>query len=101
MAKKIDLSYHHIEQSLRIFRDTLVAPTEVGYDLLLAFGKSEADIRRYKDGKGVLKSPYDLLHLSVGYNKNRENIMVEVKDITYHEGVVEYHLGQVLEHKQA
>ena len=33
----------------------------MGYDLLLAFGKSEADIRRYKDGKGVLKSPYDLL----------------------------------------
>ena len=52
------------------------------------------------DGKRYLRW-YDLLHLFVGYNKNRENIMVEVKDITYHEGVVEYHLGQVLEHKQA
>jgi len=33
----------------------------------------------------------------VGYNKDRESALVQVKDITYNEGVIEYHLGMVLE----
>ncbi len=31
-------------------------PAEVGYQLLYSFGKSERDIERYKEGKGVLKN---------------------------------------------
>ena len=49
------------------------------------------------DGKRYLRW-YDLLHLYVGYQKNRESALVEVKDITYKDGVVEYHLGKILEH---
>ena len=48
------------------------------------------------DGKRYLRR-YDALRLLVGYNKNRESAIVEVVDTTYNEGVVEYHLGRVLE----
>ena len=48
------------------------------------------------DGKRYLRR-YDALRLYVGYNKDRENALVQVTDITYHEGVVEYHLGMILE----
>lgn len=54
MAKKQNLSYQDIEKSLTVFRDRCVAADEVGYEILKAFGKSDADIRRYRDGKGVL-----------------------------------------------
>ena len=33
-----------------------VNPAEVGYKLLYSFGKSERDIERYREGKGVLKT---------------------------------------------
>ena len=49
------------------------------------------------DGKRYLKR-YDLLRLYVGYHRNRENALVEVKNITYHDNIVEYHLGKILEH---
>jgi hypothetical protein len=49
------------------------------------------------DGKRYLKW-YDMLRLCVGYDKDRETAIVQVKDITYKDGIVEYHLGQVLEH---
>lgn len=49
------------------------------------------------DGKRYLRR-YDALHLYVGYHKDRENALVEVTDITYNEGIVEYHLGKILEH---
>lgn len=49
------------------------------------------------DGKRYLRG-YDMLRLYVGYGKNRESAIVEVVDTTYHEGMVEYHLGKVLEH---
>ncbi|MCF0186178.1 MAG: GIY-YIG nuclease family protein [Bacteroidaceae bacterium] len=49
------------------------------------------------DGKRYLKW-YDMLRLCVGYDKNRETALVQVTDITFNEGIVEYHLGQVLEH---
>ena len=48
------------------------------------------------DGKRYLRR-YDALRLFVGYNKDRESALVQVKDITYNDGVVEYHLGMILE----
>ncbi|MCR5849705.1 MAG: GIY-YIG nuclease family protein [Bacteroidaceae bacterium] len=48
------------------------------------------------DGKRYLRR-YDALRLFVGYNKDRESALVQVTDITYHEGIVEYHLGLILE----
>ena len=48
------------------------------------------------DGKRYLRR-YDALRLFVGYNKDRERALVQVTDITYNEGVVEYHLGMILE----
>lgn len=48
------------------------------------------------DGKRYLKR-FDALRLFVGYNKDRESAIVEVKDITFENGVVEYHLGRILE----
>ncbi len=48
------------------------------------------------DGKRYLRR-YDALRLFVGYNKDRESALVQVTDITYNEGVVEYHLGLALE----
>ena len=50
----------------------------------------ETDCKRYL-------RRYDALRLFVGYHKDRESALVEVKDITYHNGVVEYHLGLILE----
>lgn len=58
MAKKQNLSYQDIEASLEIFKEKRIAAIEVGFTILKAFGKSDADIRRYKEGKGVLAS-YD------------------------------------------
>ena len=58
MAKKQNLSYQDIETSLEIFKEQSVLASDVGFTLLKAFGKSDADIRRYKEGKGVLAS-YD------------------------------------------
>lgn len=48
------------------------------------------------DGKRYLRR-YDVLHLFVGYHKDRESAVVEVVDTTYEDGIVVYHLGQVLE----
>lgn len=49
------------------------------------------------DGKRYLRR-YDALRLFVGYNKDRESALVQVTDTTYNGGVVEYHLGIILEH---
>lgn len=54
MAKKNQLSYKEIEQRLMMLAQPVVAD-EVGYCLLYCFGKSDRDIARYKEGKGVLK----------------------------------------------
>lgn len=54
MAKKNQLSYKEIEQRLMLLAQP-VAADEVGYCLLYCFGKSEREIARYKEGKGVLK----------------------------------------------
>lgn len=57
MAKKLQLGYREIEQRLAdSFSINGVNSAEVGYKLLYSFGKSERDIERYKEGKGVLKN---------------------------------------------
>ncbi len=48
------------------------------------------------DGKRYLRR-YDALRLYVGYHKDRDSALVQVLDTTYKDGVVEYHLGQILE----
>ncbi len=48
------------------------------------------------DGKRYLRR-YDALRLYVGYHKDRESALVQVLDTTYSDGIVEYHLGAVLE----
>ncbi len=48
------------------------------------------------DGKRYLKH-YDAIRFFVGYHRDRESALIEVKDIIYNEGLVEYHLGQILE----
>ena len=60
MAKKLQLGYREIEQRLVDSFSQNVIPAEVGYKLLYSFGKSERDIERYKEGKGVLKT-FDVL----------------------------------------
>ncbi len=67
-----------------------------------ARGLTQTMLNRYTyideaDGKRYLR-PYDVLRLYVGYHKDRESALVEVTDITYDKvGVIEYHLGRVLE----
>ena len=56
MAKKLQLGYREIEQRLADSFSNGVRASEVGYQLLYSFGKSERDIERYKEGKGVLKT---------------------------------------------
>ena len=48
------------------------------------------------DGKRYLRR-YDAIRFFVGYHKDRESALVQVKDITYKDGIVEYHLGLILE----
>lgn len=61
MAKKQYLSYQDIEASLEIFKEQQIPACEVGFCVLKAFGKSDADIRRYREGKGVLTTYSGLL----------------------------------------
>ena len=61
MAKKLQLGYREIEARLSdTFSRRIANPSEhaseIGYQLLYSFGKSERDIERYKEGKGVLKT---------------------------------------------
>lgn len=79
MAKKQNLSYQDIEASLEVFKDRQVPASEVGYCILKAFGKSDADIRRYREGKGVLTS-YDGLLIKglLGYKSAATTQMTSV-----------------------
>lgn len=56
MAKKLQLSYKEIESRLESFKIKVVPASEVCYEILKAFGKSEKDVLRYKEGKGILKT---------------------------------------------
>lgn len=79
MAKKQNLSYQDIEASLEVFKEQQVPASEVGFCILKAFGKSEADIRRYREGKGVLTSYQGLIVKGLfGYNEASSTFMVTV-----------------------
>ena len=57
MAKKLQLGYREIEERLKSLIPVHGGhdeAEEVGYKLLYSFGKSERDIERYKEGKGIL-----------------------------------------------
>ncbi len=56
MAKKLQLGYREIEQRLSDSFSNVIRTDEIGYKLLYSFGKSERDIERYKEGKGILKT---------------------------------------------
>ena len=59
MAKKLQLGYREIEQRLSLTPNPSPkgeGSMEIAYWLLHSFGKSERDIERYKEGKGVLKT---------------------------------------------
>jgi len=56
MAKKNQLGYKEIEERLQLLNNKTLFADEIGYQLLYSFGKSERDIQRYKEGKGVLKT---------------------------------------------
>ena len=56
MAKKLQLGYKDIESRLQGLKDRQVPASEVGYEILKAFGKSDKDVARYKEGKGVIKT---------------------------------------------
>lgn len=49
------------------------------------------------DGKRYLRR-YDAIRFYVGYHKDRDSGLVQVLDATYNDGIVEYHLGAILEH---
>ncbi len=61
MAKKLQLGYKDIESRLQGLKDRQVPASEVGYEILKAFGKSDKDVARYKEGKGVMKTFEGLL----------------------------------------
>lgn len=56
MAKKVQLGYKEIEDRLQTLKNHSISNDDIGYQLLYAFGKSERDIERFKEGKGVLKT---------------------------------------------
>lgn len=47
------ISYQQTEQELQVFKAAF-SSVDIPYILLKAFGKSDADIRRYKSGKGIV-----------------------------------------------
>ena len=81
MAKKLQLSYKDIESHLLLLKTKTVPVSEVGYEILKAFGKSARDIERYKEGKGVLKTFDGLL----------------IKGLFCYKHTDKYHLTELLE----
>ena len=89
MAKKTQLGYKEIEQRLSALHQTVDASV-VGYLLLLAFGKSEREIGRYIEGKGVVARfdgllikgllayrPSDTLHLRDALEALKQDLTVQ------------------------
>lgn len=56
MAKKQQLGYKQIEANIALWKTATPEAAEVGYAILTAFGKSEREIKRFKEGKGILKT---------------------------------------------
>jgi len=83
------LSYIEIEQRLRAFADDGVPAPEVGYTLLFSFGKSEADIRRYKAGKGVVAKFDGLLVKGLlAYKACPTHLMDETLNVLKHDAAL-------------
>lgn len=69
MSKTQNISYQDIENALEIFKSTQLPASEVGFAILKAFGKSDTDIRRYREGKGIMTTYKGLLIKGLfGYN---------------------------------
>lgn len=81
MAKKLQLSYKDIESHLLLLKAKTMPASEVGYEILMAFGKSAREIERYKEGKGVLKTFDGLL----------------IKGLFCYKHTDKYHLAELLE----
>jgi hypothetical protein len=56
MAKKEKIGYKDVEARLQEFKDGNVPVNEIPYKILYAFGKGDGDIKRYKEGKGIVKA---------------------------------------------
>lgn len=56
MEEKVLLGCKEIKERLKELKSTTLFADDIGYSLLYAFGKSERDLARYKDGEGVLKT---------------------------------------------
>ena len=89
MANKLNLSYKDIEGSLKTLKVKNVQPSDVGYIILQAFGKSDADIRRYREGKGVLASFCGLLIKGLFCFRAEETVrMTETLEALKHDPLV-------------
>ncbi len=81
----------------KVYFDEIIAGTKkIEYREL-----KQATLNKYTyvdetDGKRYLRR-YDALRLFVGYHQDRESALVQIVDTTYSDGIVEYHLGIVLE----
>lgn len=56
MALKKQLGYREIEDRLKLLKNGTMPASDIGYYLLYSFGKSNAEIRRYRQGKSTVRS---------------------------------------------
>lgn len=84
MAKKINTSYKTIKESLEVFKEQTIAGSEIAYTILKAFGKSNADIRRYQEGRGILTAYKDGLLIKGLFafnNVSKENLTDKIEEM--------------------
>lgn len=81
----LTLTYQQIEQKLRCFCNDRFTAEDVPYLILEAFGKHEAETRRYRQGKGVVASFQsgllikNLLAYRVAGNRMLDTVLGEMK----------------------
>ena len=56
MARKLQLGYQEIERRLEAIKDHRHPAERIGHHILYAFGRSERDLARYDEGKGVVNA---------------------------------------------
>lgn len=83
----------------KVYFDEIIKGTKKTEDRVI----KQSTIKKYtyvdeSDGKRYLRR-FDALRLNVGCQHECESALVQVIDTTFAEGIVTYHLGQVLEHK--
>lgn len=76
-----------------------VAEKKMGYRKLKQTTLNKYTYIDEADGIRYLRR-YDALRLFVGYRKDKKSALIQVIDTTYNEGVVEYHLGEILSHEK-